>query len=141
MTSVILTLKRWIKSKELLERAIDLDPNLASAHYKLGILFQSENDFNSSLTYFEQAVKINPSFPEAECELAIELGRQGRFEDAREHFLNSLELEPNFVKAHNYALLLVELNDIEEAKNNFDKVAEIDQNYVRHAYKATSHQS
>ena len=70
-----------------------MDPNLASAHYKLGILFQSENDFNSSLTYFEQAVKINPSFPEAECELAIELGRQGRLEDAREHFLKCFFLQ------------------------------------------------
>ena len=69
------------RAKELLERAIDLNPNLSSAHYKLGILFQSENDFDSSLTYFEQAVTINPSFPEAECELAIELGRKGKLED------------------------------------------------------------
>ena len=64
------------KAKQLLERAIELDPKLATAHFKLGVLYQSEEDYPTAITYFEQAVALDPSFPEAECELAIELGRQ-----------------------------------------------------------------
>ena len=44
---------------------------------------------------------------------------------------STLEINPNYADAYFfYALLLVELNDIEEAKNNFDKVTEINQNYA-----------
>ena len=64
---------------------------------------------------------MDAAFAAAECELAIiELAREKKYEDAREHFLNALEIDPNFIKAYfNYALVLVELNDHEEAKNNF----------------------
>ena len=78
------------RAKELLERAIDLDPNLASAHYKLGILYQSENDFDSSIVYFKQAVTINPSFPEAECELAIEFAGKENWRMLENIFLTPL---------------------------------------------------
>ena len=41
--------------KSLLEKAIELDPSLASAHYKLGILYQTEENFASALSCFEKA--------------------------------------------------------------------------------------
>ncbi|MBT3540299.1 MAG: tetratricopeptide repeat protein, partial [Opitutae bacterium] len=74
-------------AKKLLERAIELDPNLANAHFKLGVLYQSEQKYDLALKYFEQAVSINSTYAEAECELAIELTRLSKHEDAREHFL------------------------------------------------------
>ena len=53
----------------------------------------------------------------SECELAIALSDAGDYETARNHFLNSLEINPNYADAYFfYALLLVELNDLEEAK-------------------------
>ena len=32
-------------AKQLLEKAIELDPNLAPAHFKLGVLYQNEKRF------------------------------------------------------------------------------------------------
>ena len=62
-------------------------------------------------------------FAEAECELAIMLQLSKDLESSRNHFLNSLEINPNYANAYfHYGLLLIELEDIEEAKNNFDKV-------------------
>ena len=48
------------KAKQLLLRAIELDPGLASAHFKLGIICQSENDFDAAVTYFMQATTLDP---------------------------------------------------------------------------------
>ena len=46
--------------------------------------------------------------------------------------LNSLDINPNYAKSYfQYGLLLIKLEDIEEAKNNFDKVTEIDQNFAQ----------
>ena len=38
-------------AKELLERAIELEPNLANAHFKLGTLYQAEKDFSSAIKF------------------------------------------------------------------------------------------
>ena len=62
-------------AKQLLEKAIELDPNLAPAHFKLGVLYQNEKDFDSAILHFEKAVALDTSFPAAECELAVELCR------------------------------------------------------------------
>ena len=60
---------------------------------------------------------------------------KGEYETSRSHYLNALEINPNYADAYfNYALLLVELKDVEEAKNNLEKVTEINQNYAEAYY-------
>ena len=52
--------------KELLEKAIALDPKHPEAHYKLGLLNKSEGKLEVALENFLQAVTLNPNFSEAE---------------------------------------------------------------------------
>ena len=120
--------------QQLLEKAILINPELADAYFKLGVLHQSKKQTQIAVDNFKKAVDRDSHFFEAECELAIELAKLDNAEEAREHFLNSLEINPNYSKAYfHYGLLLIKVNDIEEAKNNFDKVTEINQ-YFSPAY-------
>ena len=71
------------RPKELLEKAILLNPDLADAHFQLGILHKSENNSDLAVESFKKAVEINCEFPEAECQLAMELANLEQIEDAR----------------------------------------------------------
>ena len=55
-------------AKDLLEKAISLDPNLAEAHFKLGQLNRSDQNLELAAENFANAVNLNPSFSLAECE-------------------------------------------------------------------------
>ena len=62
----------------------------------------------------------------------------------QETIFKFLEINPNYADAYYYfGLLLIKLNDLEEAKNTFDKVIEIDQNYSKayfHKARILTHQ-
>ncbi|MBM3804356.1 MAG: tetratricopeptide repeat protein [Acidimicrobiia bacterium] len=53
-----------------LRKAIEIDPNLAPAHYRLGLLYLSGGQTKLAAKAFETAIAINPQFAEAERSLA-----------------------------------------------------------------------
>lgn len=53
------------KAIEEYERAIELDPNFASAHMNLGITLFYMNRFNESIERQRKAISINPKYPDS----------------------------------------------------------------------------
>jgi len=93
------------KAKEAALRAVELDPNLASAHVKLGYahLF-FDWDWAAAEKEYRRALEINPSSPEAQLGYANYLGTLGRFDEALSRVQQAYLYDPLAVESRNEAL-------------------------------------
>jgi Flp pilus assembly protein TadD len=82
-----------------LEKAVQINPDLATAQNQLGFLASQEGDNVNAEKHFREAVRAAPGFTEAWVNLAATLGLEQRFAEAREAVTSALQLEPQNSKA------------------------------------------
>jgi len=93
------------KAKEAARRAVELDPNLASAHVKLGYVHLFFDwDWPAAEKEYRRALEINPSSPEAQLGYANYLGTLGRFDEALARVQQAYRYDPLAVESRNEAL-------------------------------------
>ena len=80
--------------RALLEKAVQLNPDLAPALNQLGFLDSQNGDAVAAEKHFREAVRAAPAFTEAWVNLAATLGLQSRFSEAGDAVASALELEP-----------------------------------------------
>lgn len=93
------------KIKEAATKALELDPNLASAHVTLGdvhLLF--DWDWPAAEREYRKALDINPSLPEAQLGYATYLATLGRSNEAIERVQQAYLYDPLAVENRNEAL-------------------------------------
>ncbi len=78
----------------LLEKAIQLNPDMAPAQNQLGFLDSESGDAVAAEKHFREAIRAAPAFTEAWVNLAATLGLQSRFPEAGEAVESALQLEP-----------------------------------------------
>jgi TolB-like protein/DNA-binding winged helix-turn-helix (wHTH) protein/tetratricopeptide (TPR) repeat protein len=86
-------------------QALQLDPNLASAHVLLGdvnLLF--DWDWPAAEKEYRRALEINPSLPQAQLGYATYLGTLGRFDEALSHVQQAYLFDPVAIDSRNNAL-------------------------------------
>lgn len=82
-------------ARAAVERALALDPGLATAHMVLGnIRFWFEWDWAGAERSFRRAIELNPSLPSARIAYAHFLSSRGRADEALVHGLQAVELDP-----------------------------------------------
>lgn len=91
----------WKKSKEMVEKALALEPNLAEAHFSLGLALASAFDWKGAESAHRRALQLNPNLALAHDQLWWILCNLGRFDAGFPHSQRALELEPlsNFLTA------------------------------------------
>jgi tetratricopeptide (TPR) repeat protein len=82
------------KSVELLERAIQIDPNYAIAHQVLGRLHQKAKDLTLAEYHFRRSLEIDPADYWSNIYLANLLGILGRNEEAEQTYRFATNLHP-----------------------------------------------
>lgn len=93
------------RAKEAAERALELDPNLASAHVRLGyVLLFFDWNWPAAEAEYRRALNINPSLPEAQLGYANYLGTLGRFDEALSRVQQAYLYDPLAVESRNEAL-------------------------------------
>ena len=60
----------WAKEKELAQKALVLDPNLADAHLSLGLSLAGAFDWNGGEQEIKRALELNPKLALAYDQLA-----------------------------------------------------------------------
>ncbi len=86
-------------------QALQLDPNLASAHVLLGdVYLLFDWDWPAAETEYRRALEINPSLPDAQLGYATYLGTLGRFEEALSHVQQAYLSDPLAIDSRNDAL-------------------------------------
>ncbi len=95
-------------SEREFRRAIELNPNYATAHQWLGLDFLVlTKRFDEGIRELKRAGEIDPLSPVIGSDTASALGYAGRFDEAIEQSRRTLALEPGFSYAHSmlgYAL-------------------------------------
>ncbi len=68
---------------DLLRSAIAVDPKLADARYRLGLLDQEQNKWKESIPSLEAAVALEPEYVQAHYRLSLAYWRSGRKQEAK----------------------------------------------------------
>jgi adenylate cyclase len=83
------------RARELVVKALELDPNSSDAYTSLCILaLQSDNDYNVAGAGFKRAISLNPSNANAHFWYGLLLMTVNRFDDAVREFRTTIELDP-----------------------------------------------
>jgi len=93
------------RAKQAALKAVELDPNLASAHVKLGYVHLFYDwDWPAAEKEYRRALEINPSSPEAQLGYANYLATLGRFDEALSRVQQAYLYDPLAVDSRNEAL-------------------------------------
>jgi tetratricopeptide (TPR) repeat protein len=79
--------------------AATINPRDASAHYQLGLVFQSRRQYTEAITHFQQAVAIDKDETDAHFQLGRMAREQGRLQDAIDHFGNVLSQDDKHARS------------------------------------------
>ncbi|HCO94120.1 MAG TPA: hypothetical protein DIU00_09245 [Phycisphaerales bacterium] len=125
------------------KRALELNPNNAEAHLRLGFLmYNARQKYKEGMAHYNQALKANPSDPRIHHDLGMALLHQRQFDEAIKHLSEALRRMPNGldkqynpVNMHfNFGLALTFAGRSEEAIIHFAEVVRLDPNNVDARY-------
>jgi tetratricopeptide (TPR) repeat protein len=85
--------------RDVLEKVIAIDPQIALAQNQLGYLDSRRGDNASAEKHFALAVEAAPGFTQAWISLAATLGMESKFPQAQQAVANALRLDPNNTQA------------------------------------------
>ncbi len=80
-------------------QAIQLNPNYAAAHNKLGNLLADRGRLEEAIGEYRHALRLKPDCAEVHNSLGIALAQQGEPGEAIAHFRKALRLKPDYTEA------------------------------------------
>ncbi len=92
---------KWNEAEAEFRRALDLNPNNATAHYFYGMgLLSPENRIDEALQHFRTALSLDPLSSIVNTNYAVILMEAHRYPDALAQFQKVLERDPKFEPAY-----------------------------------------
>jgi tetratricopeptide (TPR) repeat protein len=110
-----------------LERAADLKPTLAQAHYNLAMAEIDAGDRNAARERLQRAVRLSPKSINMHTSLGSLLMQMDETEAGLQHFRRAVSLSPKSAVAHNnLGSAIQHTGDHENAITHFRKAQELD---------------
>jgi protein O-GlcNAc transferase len=107
---------------ELLQQALDLNPDLAEAHNNLGVALRSHGETEQAVPHWERAVALKPDYVDAYDNLARGLAESGRTGLALACWQRAVALQPDHVQAlADFAAALQRANRFDEAVAHYQQ--------------------
>jgi tetratricopeptide (TPR) repeat protein len=104
------------KARELLDRAIQLDPNRGAAHGVLGRICQKMKEPALAEQYYRRALEVDPTDYWATLYLANLLGTLKRNQEAEQVYKSAIEMRPDLASRYEFfARFLVSIGKLAEA--------------------------
>jgi tetratricopeptide (TPR) repeat protein len=98
------------------QKAIALDPTLATAHYNLGNALSRKGQVDEVIACHRKAIALDPRFAMAHTNLGVALHRQGKVDQAVACFRKAIECDPKLATAHySLGLALAGKGQLDEA--------------------------
>jgi len=122
-----------------LQKAAELQPELAAIHYNIGVIYFDQGNFGDASTAYQQAHECAPEDPDILFNLAITFKKQGKILDAAASYEKLLSFSPGDIDAsYNLGIIYKEIGDNEKAAACFKKIISQDGSHVP-AYNHLAH--
>ncbi len=131
--------KRDLKaSMEMFAKALEIDPNNASANAWYALMVMQDRQFGTALSAIARAEKLLPQAPEIKANKALILFHSGHAEEALAILLPLAETQPNMLSPHAYlATILLDTGRYQDFIREYRLAAEIEENGARLAIADT----
>ena len=123
------------RAEEVFRHTLQLQPDLAKAHYMLGLSLvanpQSKLDWPAAITEFREALKIQHDYPEASTYLGVGLTATGQTDLAISELEQAVRIAPSLPSAHfNLAIALENGNRLEDAIRQYREAIAAKESYA-----------
>ncbi|MCA9261239.1 MAG: tetratricopeptide repeat protein, partial [Planctomycetales bacterium] len=124
---VDLALGRADAAQQRFEKALELDFDLAEAHYFMGYLLMLRKDYVTARVRFTYAVSIDPSDFRSQCGIAKTYFEEGNYSAAGHEYAKALNLNDDDPIAHvGFANTLAKVGQYEQAARHFREAYRLD---------------
>ena len=119
------------KALALLDRAVDLAPQLASARLNRGALRQAMGRAAEAVADYEQAASLDPALPEARFNLGVLAEERAQYVAALGHYAAALKANPEMACAlNNVGALYLKVGQPEKAVDWFHRCRTADSGFT-----------
>jgi serine/threonine protein kinase/tetratricopeptide (TPR) repeat protein len=92
----------WAGAEREFQRAIEVDPNYATAHHWYAICLSTNGRSEQAIASLKRAQQIDPLSLIISADLGLELHFARRYDEAIEQVQKALEMDPNFATGHRH---------------------------------------
>ena len=126
------------------KNALELNPNNAEAHLKLGFLFYNVKQMHKEgMEHYYKAIQLNPADPRIHHDLGMALLHQRKFDEAVKHLSEALRRMPDGLDKqynaanmhHNLGRALFYTGKSKQALVNFSEAVRLDPNHAEAHYR------
>ena len=108
------------------QKAVDLMPDDAEAHYNLGVVLKSAGRLDEAAASYRRAIEIKPDYAEAHSNLGNTLKDLGQHNEAIASYRRALKIRPDSSDAHNnLGTALKDLGQLDDAIASYRKAVEL----------------
>jgi TolB-like protein/DNA-binding winged helix-turn-helix (wHTH) protein/Flp pilus assembly protein TadD len=119
----------WSEAEREFKRAIELNPNYATAHQWTGEFFAYMGRFDEGITEIKRAYELDPLSLIISTDVAKVYALARRYDEAIEQYKRALEIDPEFTEAHALLAMTYSMKGMpEEAIGELRKVKNIQDN-------------
>jgi TolB-like protein/Flp pilus assembly protein TadD len=116
----------WEGAAREFRRAIDLNPNSATSHYRYAMYLATMSKMTEAFLEIKRAQELDPLSPIVFTAMGRLLHFQREYDNAIEYHRKALAIDPNFIEAHfNLGMIYEQKAMFREASSQFRKVAGI----------------
>lgn len=122
--NLLLTLKEYDKAEKFYFKAIEVDESTATAYYSLGNLYYDQAIYDQAATLFQEAIRRGLEDADVYYLCGMSLVKNEHHIQALPFLQRASELDKDVDKTFQYALLLAQLNYLEEADKFLQQIIE-----------------
>jgi predicted O-linked N-acetylglucosamine transferase (SPINDLY family) len=123
-------LKEYDLAIKSYEKAIDLRPEYADAHFNLGIILSDYGRLDSAIDFYKKAIKADSKYTEAYNNLGLILLESGILDEAKNYFENASIINPKDALAFNHlGIVYRRLHNLNDSAKCFEKAITINPSY------------
>jgi len=117
----------WAEAERKFKRAIELNPNYATAHAWYGEFLAYMGRFEEGVAEIKRGQELDPLSLSINTDMAKVYTHAGRYDEAIAQYKKALEMDPEFEVAHGLLALTYSLKGMhQEALNELHKIKDLD---------------
>ncbi len=113
------------------QKALEINPDYADAHYNLGNILCQKGRVDEAIAHYQKALQINPDDAEVHNNLGLALLQKGNVDEAIAQYQKALEIKPDYAGAcYNLGEALFQEGKLDEAVAQYQKALQIKPDYA-----------